>query len=137
MKAVWNEGFEFCELDDRITISCPKDEQFGLTVRMGLSWVSSEVSTRSMIVVSFVAGDWGRLATACSTSSFFTAASACVLRMLRSGGDLVIVDTVLLVGVVDMKSAAENEAAMIKTFVCPGDCVRNIRLSCSSEVREC
>ena len=113
MEAVWNEWLECCESEDRITMSCPNDEQFGLTVRVGVGWGSSEVSTRSMIVVSFVAVDWGMLAIVCSSISFFTIASACDFRMLLSGGDLAMVETVLLEGVVIMKSAAEEDAAML------------------------
>ena len=85
IEAVWNEGLEFCESEDRITMSCPNDEQFGFTVRVGVGCGSSEVSTRSMIVFSFLAVDWGMYAIVCSTISFFTVASACDLRMLRSG----------------------------------------------------
>ena len=90
--------------------------------------MSSEVSTRSIIVVSLVAGDGMRLVIVFLTWSFLTIASACVLRMLRSRSDLAFVDTVLLVGVVDMKSAAEDEGAMMNGFVCPGESARNIRV---------
>ena len=99
-------------------MSCPKDEQFGLTERLGCGWGSSEVSTRYMI---FVAGDGGMFAIVCSTTSFLTVPSACVLRILRSGDDLAIVDTVLLVQMVVIKSPAEEEAAMMNGLVCPGE----------------
>ena len=45
---------------------------------------------------------------------FKTVASAFVLRILRSGGDFAISDTVLFAGVVDMTSEdAEEEAAIM------------------------
>ena len=128
MDNVWNEGLESCESEDRIMISFPNDEQFGFTVRFGLGWGSSDVSTKSKVVVSFVAGDWGMLAIACSTMSIFTVASACVLRMLCSGGDFAIVETVLVEGVDIMISAAEEDAAIIKGFECPGECSWKIRV---------
>ena len=126
---------ESVESEDRIMMSCPNDEQFGFMVGVGFDWVSSEVSTRSMIVVSFEAGGCGMLAIACSTISFFTVASACALRMLRSGGVFAIVETVLIEDLVIMKFAAEEDAAMIKGFECPGEYSRKIRvvfLRCSS-----
>ena len=79
--AVWNDGQESCESEHRMMMSCPSDEQFGFMVRVGLSWGSSDVSTKSTIVVSFVAGGWGILAT---IMSFFTVASAGVLRVFLS-----------------------------------------------------
>ena len=109
-------------------IYCPNDEQFGLMVRVGLSLGSSDVSTKSTIVVSFVASGWGILATVFSVMSFFTVDSAFVLRVILSGGDFAMVDIVLLEGVDIMKSAAEEDAAMIRGFECPGECSFKIRV---------
>ena len=55
-------------------------------------------------------------------------ASALDLRRLRSGGDFAIVDTVLLLGVESIKSAAEEDVAIMKGFVCPGDRSLNMRV---------
>ena len=135
MDAVWNEGLESCESDERITMSCPKEAQLGLMLRVVFCWGSSDESARSMIVVSLVFVCWGelsigrvdaRLAVVFLTWSFLTVASASVLRMLRSGGDLAIVETVLLVGVEIMKSTAEGDAAIIKGLECPGECSVNL-----------
>ena len=35
--ALWNDGQESCESEDRMMMSCPNDEQFGFIVRVGLS----------------------------------------------------------------------------------------------------
>ena len=95
------------------------------------------MSTRSMIVVSLVliscsessvVGVSDMLAMAFSTLSFFTVASALDLRGLRSGGDFAIVDTVLLLSVESIKSAAEEDGAIMKGFVCPGDGSLNMRV---------
>ena len=43
-------------------------------------------------------------------------------------GDFAMVDTVLLEGVDIMKSAAEEDAAMIKGFECPGECSLKTRV---------
>ena len=67
------------------------------------------------------------LAIVCSTMSFSTIASACILRILRSGGDFAMLDTVLLEGVDTIKFAAEEEAAMMKGFECPGEWSLKIR----------
>ena len=45
--------------------------------------------------------------------NFLTVASALDLRMLRSGGDFANSETVLWSGVVDIKSAAEDDAAIM------------------------
>ena len=104
-------------------------------------WGSSEVSMRSIIVVSLVlvwcsessvVGVKDRFAMAFSTLSFFTVASALDLRMLRSGGDVAIVETVLRLGVESIKSAAEEDVAIMKGFACPGECSLNIRVVFSS-----
>ena len=55
--------------------------------------------------------------------------------MLRSSVDLAISDKVLLVGVDDMKSAAEDEAAIINGLAYPGERARNIRVVFSSLAR--
>ena len=55
-------------------------------------------------------------------------ASAWDLRGFRSGGDFAIVNTVLLLGVESIKSAAEEDVAIIKGFVCPGDRSLNMRV---------
>ena len=124
--AVWKES---CESEDSMILSCPNVVQLGLMLSATCGGVSSEVSRRSIMVVSLrfsscvessVVGDNGMLAMAFSTFSFLTVASALDLRILRIGGDLAIVDTVLRLGV-SMKSAADDDVAIINGFACPGD----------------
>ena len=95
------------------------------------------MSTRSMIVVSLVlvscsessvVGVSDMFAMAFSTLSFFTVASALDLRRLCSGGDFAIVDTVLLLCVESIKSAAEENVAIMMGSVCPGDRSLNMRV---------
>ena len=99
--------------------------------------LSSEVSIRSITVVflSFGScvessvedsGDNEIFAMAFSTFSFLTVGSALDFRMFRKGGDLAIVDTVLRLGV-SMKSAADDDVAIMNGFVCPGDRSLNTR----------
>ena len=129
--AVWFEALEFCESEERMMMFCPKEEQFGFILIVGLCWGSSDVSTKTTLVVSFVAGCWRdlamgevgeKLAIVFSTLNFFTVASAFVLRILRNGGDFAILVTVLRLGVDTIKSAAEEDAAIMKGFECPGEC---------------
>ena len=86
--AVWKELLDSWESDESITISCPKVEQLGLILSGVCSWGSSEVPMRS----------------------------ALDLRMSRSGDDLVIVETVLLLGVESIKSAVEEDFAMMRAL---------------------
>ena len=72
-------------------------------------------------------GDNEIFAMAFSTFSFLTVGSALDFRMFRKGGDLAIVDTVLRLGV-SMKSAADDDVAIMIGFVCPGDRSLNTRV---------
>ena len=136
-EAVWKELLDSWESDDKMMITCPKFEQFGLMLSGVFGGGSSEVSTRSTNVVSLfldwcvessVVGESEMLAMAFSTLSFLTVASALDLRILRSGGDFAIVATVLLLGVESIKSAAELDVANTNGFACPGDRSLNIRV---------
>ena len=69
-----------------------------------------------------------KLAIVISTLSFFTVALDFVLGILRNGGDFAILDTVLRVAVDTIKSAAEEDAAIMKGFECPGECSLKIRV---------
>ena len=134
---MWNEGLESCESEERMMMSCPKEKQFGFMLIVELCWGSSDVSTKSTFVVYFVAGCWEelaigevgeKLAIVFSTMSFFTVVSAFVLRILRNWGDFAIMDTVLRVDVDTIKSAADEDAAIMKGFVCLGECSLEIRV---------
>ena len=100
-------------IPDMMTIDGPKDVHLGSTVSWGPEEVSSEASTRSTTVVLLKAGEEGSWDSVFSICNFLTVASALVLRMLRSSGDFAISDTVVLGGVVDIKSAEDDEAAII------------------------
>ena len=76
---------------------------------------------KSITVISCVAGDGDSCASVLSMCSFLTVDFAFVLQMLRSSGDLAISVTVLLVGLVDIKSVADDEAAMMRGFVVAGE----------------
>ena len=132
-EAVWSES---CESEDNMTMSFPNVVQLGLMLNASCGGLSSEVSIRSMMVVflclrscveSSVDGDNEMLAMAFSTFSFLTVASALDFRMFCIGGDFAIVDTVLRLGV-SMKSAADDDVAIINGFVCPGDRSLNTRV---------
>ena len=132
-EAVWKES---CESEDNMTMSRPSVVQLGLMLSATCGGLSSEVSRRSIMVVSLrlsscvessVDGDNEMLAMAFSTFSFLTVASALDFRMFRIGGVFAIVDTVLRLGV-SMKSAADDDVATINGFVCPGDRSLNTRV---------
>ena len=132
-EAVWKES---CESEDNMTMSCQNVVQLGLMLNAACGGLSSEVSRRSMMVVflrlrscveSSVDGDNEMLAMAFSTFSFLTVASALDFQMFRIGRDFAIVDTVLRLGV-SLKSAADDDVAIINGFVCPGDRSLNTRV---------